>query len=1037
MDAQTAYKVAHFEFAERAEGAWYQAHGIDQAKAEALYKPILDRIQHENPADPPSSLYVKPYPHDDVAMAQAEPTVEPRPTRGEIGRANAILDRLRNAVSRDAIPVTRYAAALRSDDVLRGPEPGGAGGGDEPPGPRQGGLGAPANRPPYFAYDDRGALRKAFENIVEGYKRTFQPELVSDKALTADPLFARYKSMQAMQRDRTIAAAEDEHQFWRRASEADRLEYIDRMERGGTMPGDLAGKATRHREILRAAYELERQFGSKASYVQDYFPHIWQDPMRARAMIEARIAQLGPTWFQKERTFNFIRDGIEAGLRLKSTNPEDLVTGRLLASADMVERMRLLDGLKDMGLATKAKGADPGLGRSGWQAINAPDREQWLIASDVQPLWKNAVEAKGLWANEGVAGSAFRGWMALKNVWVPVKLALSLFHPLHVLHINYVEGFARAWDQVVKGGDPVGAIKSALEGVYGSVQAAVPYVPHSGKIAREAWLLPEAERTPWQKAAVSLMNDGGFVPQLSEELKINAKRSFEEARDQSNWFKLLPATIRRTIEVAQAPIFQEWIPNLKAAAYLNDAQALLTRRPELLGDATQRGVALRTIAKSIDNRYGEMNYGGLFWNRYVKDAGIGSFLSLGWNLGFAREFGGALLAPEARLVQRLTRGAATESEATIRNAQNKVAFVVAYASTAMLIAGAMTYMFTGEQPNGLDFFFPRIGGTNPDGSPRRVTTMFYTREVPMLMKHIEEHGGNVATGAADMLYNKMMFEPIKELYENRDYFGNDIYNENSPFYRQAAQAVTHLFGEQFNPMSVSGSRRALQTGGQPWEAGLSFLGFGPAPAYAEKSATQNRIAYLFGRHVAPYSRPEGIGELSKARGDIRNEYLIAKQRGDQEGMNAAEQKWTASGGSKQGMNNVKNGITGDIAMFRALPADDQKAIMDQATQAERDRYRPYMKATVAGRIADIVVEGQRARQSGDLATAAGQDKRLHAAVTRAAHSGDIPDVDAFRQSVVNEIVTRYGKDLPALLNVPKVLNEGRRAPRSVAGERRY
>lgn len=47
MDQQTAYKVAHWEFAEKAEGAWYDAHGIDQAKAEAAYKPYLDAIQKE------------------------------------------------------------------------------------------------------------------------------------------------------------------------------------------------------------------------------------------------------------------------------------------------------------------------------------------------------------------------------------------------------------------------------------------------------------------------------------------------------------------------------------------------------------------------------------------------------------------------------------------------------------------------------------------------------------------------------------------------------------------------------------------------------------------------------------------------------------------------------------------------------------------------------------------------------------------------------------------------------------------------------
>ncbi len=112
MDDQSAYKVAHFEYAEKAEGAWYQSKGIDQATAEAAYRPILDAIQHENPANPPADLYKKPYPHDDVAMARTEPTTEPEPTRAEVERANAIL---RKSVSLPAGDVTLLAR--RADEL--------------------------------------------------------------------------------------------------------------------------------------------------------------------------------------------------------------------------------------------------------------------------------------------------------------------------------------------------------------------------------------------------------------------------------------------------------------------------------------------------------------------------------------------------------------------------------------------------------------------------------------------------------------------------------------------------------------------------------------------------------------------------------------------------------------------------------------------------------------------------------------------------------------------------------------------------------
>ncbi len=92
MGREEAYKIAHFEYAEKAEGAWYKAHGIDQAKAEAAYQPYIDQIQHENPANPPPNLFRKPYPHDDVTLAAKEPIAEPKPTPEELTAATKMVE---------------------------------------------------------------------------------------------------------------------------------------------------------------------------------------------------------------------------------------------------------------------------------------------------------------------------------------------------------------------------------------------------------------------------------------------------------------------------------------------------------------------------------------------------------------------------------------------------------------------------------------------------------------------------------------------------------------------------------------------------------------------------------------------------------------------------------------------------------------------------------------------------------------------------------------------------------------------------------
>lgn len=94
MKPEEAYRVAHFEFAEPAEQAWYRAHGIDQAAAEKEQASWLPKIQHENPENPPPNLYDKPYPHADVKGAEHESVEEAKPSPEEKARA---FDIIRNA----------------------------------------------------------------------------------------------------------------------------------------------------------------------------------------------------------------------------------------------------------------------------------------------------------------------------------------------------------------------------------------------------------------------------------------------------------------------------------------------------------------------------------------------------------------------------------------------------------------------------------------------------------------------------------------------------------------------------------------------------------------------------------------------------------------------------------------------------------------------------------------------------------------------------------------------------------------------------
>lgn len=813
--------------------------------------------------------------------------------------------------------------------------------------------------------------------IKESYLNNVAPEARSELALQADPVIARYKSMKSQAEDSIIHMGDKKYYYkWEKVSEPDVDRFYKAYQTGTSLPPDLVrvhpwmkDAYVDYRKALQDTFILEKDVGSKANYLENYFGQIWKRPDWARNVFqpERLLQSMGANWFQKARTFDLIEMGKQAGLELVSNNPQELINMRLKAGADMINKMEMLHELQKIGAAVPAESAPAQVrdttkigGAFQWEPVKSPTGESWLVAPEVTPLWKNGVEAKGLWQNETGLGSGFRGWMKVKNAWIPIKLGLSAFHFVHVLHINQVNNLSRGLRETFGSGQQsllrrVMATPEALLQTVADPLMALPIgTPHIGKTMRESWLTPKGQQTPAQKANVALMNDAGISAQLSEQLRIAAKRDFNKA-----WNEASPTLpwhgFRRGMEKLSGWMFEEWIPNLKLAALQRESAALFRRRPDLIDDPQNRRLALRAIGKQIDNRFGEMYYGGLFWNRNMKDALIGSFLSLGWNLGFVREFGGGAFEPIARRLME----APNPSRKLIRETTNKTSNMIMYTMTAFLANAALQKAFTGENPSDIqDLIFPRIGGLNPDGSPRRVTNAFYTREVPMATKNIEEQQSTIK-GLAQLLQHKMLFAPFIEMGRNRDYFGSEIYDENAPAYKQAWQFINHLGSDTISPMSVTGATRALQLSGKPHsaldvikQAGdrdvlLPFLGFGPAPGYASKSPLENRIMHLFRKYVAPEAKSYDVAAHSKERSEARTAYLGAIQRGDDKAKIEAAQKLAALGVATKEINKLQPG--GSVKyMFQRLPRQDQKALLIGMSPAEFKTYFPKANKQLRG-----------------------------------------------------------------------------------------
>jgi hypothetical protein len=570
-------------------------------------------------------------------------------------------------------------------------------------------------------------------------------------------------------------------------------------------------------------------------------------------------------------------------------------------------------------------------------------------------------------------GDFFRGWMKLKNAWVPIKLALSAFHYLHVVgNVNIAENIARGLNEKGLGNK----LRAVGEGLKLSAQDTLFSLPldrfgspemqnYAGKRFREIWRTPDNQLTPWERTVRDLYKEAGVSPDMSEQLRVSAKRDLMLAVRDLGEGKIvsgLPRTVlhgmRRLVEHTQGWMFEEMIPNLKATQMLRATEQLLRQHPDLITNKVDRSVALRAIGKSIDDRFGEMFYGSLFWNRYLKDGAIGSMLSLGWNLGQFRQAGGAAQNLFTDVGNKMIGAKRSQKQQLIRDVTNKGNYVMAYTGLSMMMAGAISYALSGSLPEGLDWTFPRAGGNNPDGSPRRMTTMFNTREVPMAIKHVEEQN-SLAGGLMTILWNKTVLTPITDVLQNRDFFGNELYDPDAPWFKRYAQMIDSTLGSTMNPITISGAKRAGEQGGGMRDKAMAFAGFGPAPSYISRSAIQNRIGHAFNKYgpgaaTRPYEEGASGGpsalyryladdpRKSEARRSARGELDRAMAAGDEAGASAARQKLVQTGMSPTTVGKLRPGES-DVYMFSRLPEAVQKNL---AHDMDNDEFAKYVQRNI-------------------------------------------------------------------------------------------
>lgn len=185
----------------------------------------------------------------------------------------------------------------------------------------------------------QGAVQGHMAAVVDAWRMVFAPATRSPEARAVGSILRASTGDMAGSYEQAAFKLDEFRRAIDPLPEADKLGFIDAIEGGRAQPNpEFQGAADVIRKTLDETRDAIRNLGTGKleHFIEDYFPHIWEDPEKAadafkQAQVQAgsKRPMEGSKAFLKERTIPTTADGIALGLKPVSTNPVDLTLLKL------------------------------------------------------------------------------------------------------------------------------------------------------------------------------------------------------------------------------------------------------------------------------------------------------------------------------------------------------------------------------------------------------------------------------------------------------------------------------------------------------------------------------------------------------------------------------------------------------------------------------------------------------------------------------------------------------------------------------------
>lgn len=644
------------------------------------------------------------------------------------------------------------------------------------------------------------------------------------------------------------------------------LEFINHIETGNIQKIDPALRP--YAQEIRRAFDQRlteiQKHGLLNQYVENYFPHLFTRPEEAEKAFQiiSKRPLEGGKKFLKQRTFMTVKDAMdfakqhpEFGLKLASNNPIDIALLQLREQDKFITARNILQDMKKEKLLKfvrvgekKPQGYD--LINDKFATVVVPKNGTLSIIGHYYAP-SDAARVMNNYLSPGMRQKPwFRTFTNAANALNMFQLGWSAYHAGFTTVEAAVSQFALATEKAIEGirqGSPkllAGSVKDFAKVATVPFEPAVAPTSLFKRLTTSNKMMQEWRKEgshPEVARLVDLAKQAGARMDIDPAYRVdmwkNMQRSFHSGKILTGALGIPGALTEKVM----MPIFEYIVPMQKIGAFHRLAEYEISKLNPNASDLEVKQ-AMQKAWKSIDNRFGQMVYDNLFWNKLAKDLTMASVRSVGWNFGTFNEIGGGL-ADWAKASSDLAHG---------RNIDitHRMAYTMALPVVVGMIGAMANWLMTGQAPQSTtDLYAPRTGKLDEYGNPERVWIPSYIKDVFAVGKRGGESTGQWASRLGGVAAGKLhpMLTTIAEMLENKDWRNGEIRHADDPWMKQVVDSAKFV-ADQVIPFAFRYSledqaRRTERLGGHTpqysnTQAVGAFFGMTPAPQVLKEHAYQ-------------------------------------------------------------------------------------------------------------------------------------------------------------------------------------------------------